>query len=309
MTGIATKQEKRLRIKPHLSSICVIIINYFDHISTQKCVDSVIGQKFDTLYLVDNSGDKNEARLTQKIKNSLDKKKLPFHSELLINSKNLGFGAGINAAVKADISKTGGHGYYLLLNNDAVLTENTIQIMAEKCVKNPDIALASPLIDWGGKPLGYYGYNKLFGHVTSSPTPFSKPYLSGCCLLVSHVLISDQGNIFDEDFFMYGEDIELNWRAKDMGKNICCIDDVRIYHQGSGSSNHGEYFYEYHVARGHFLLGIKASFSEKKITIYTMARIFYLSVRALIRYFRFSSFIPIYATVSAFINVMINEDS
>ena len=285
--------------------ICVIVLNYFDYAGTKRCVSSLIGQKFDTLYLVDNSGDQQEAKLTYKIKSFLEQQNISFEIELLVNLKNLGFGSGINAAIKTDRKKSGGHDYYLLLNNDAVLTERTIERLVKKCIDNPNIALASPLIEWAGRPVRYYGYNKLFGHVTSTPTPYAQPYLSGCCLLADKILIDDSGKLFDEDFFMYGEDIELNWRAKKLGKKICCVDEITIFHEGTGSSKHGEFFYEYHVARGHFLLGVKARTSENRISIYSISRVLYLSVRAAIRVVRYRNFAPLIATYMAFRHVLL----
>lgn len=291
-------------MKKSYPSVCIIILNYFDHISTTKCVESLLNQKFNTLYLVDNSGDEGEAKLTEKIKANFEDKGVSFNIELLINQANLGFGTGVNVAVDEDRKKTGGHDYYLLLNNDALLVDKTIETLVQTTRQNPNVALVSPAIEWAGKRVTYHGYFKLIGHVTSNLSAYAEPYISGCCLLVDKCLLNENKQIFDEDFFMYSEDIELNWRAKKMGKEIYCAEDVTIFHEGSGSSSHGGYFYEYHVARGHWLLGIKAGQSERKLSHYTLLRIVYLSLRSLIRTYRYKSIKPLKATFFSFIDAM-----
>ncbi len=274
---------------------CVIVLNYFDFNITLKCIESLIGQQFDTLYIVDNSGDKAEALLTQSIKDILMSQEVSFKVEVLVNEKNLGFGAGINAAVEKDIEKTEGHSYYLLLNNDAILIPKTIETLVKRCSLNENIALVSPRINWGGELVSFRGYNKYLGHVRSAPNKNAEPYLTGCCLLVDKVLVNSKGHIFDEDFFMYGEDIELNWRAKNMGKEICCADEVTIFHEGTASSKQGEYFYEFHVARGHWLLSEKISTNLFEKILFIQAHFIYFLIRAMVRAWRYQKWDPLVA--------------
>jgi GT2 family glycosyltransferase len=126
--------------------------------------------------------------------------------------------------------------------------------------------------------------------------PLSFPYLSGCCLLFRRSLVENEP-LFDEDFFMYGEDVYLSWRIQKTGKAITCTDDVTIIHEGTGSSNHGDLFYEYHVARGHILLALKTCEHHYDLPLFMLGRILYLSTRALIRSLRYFNLTPFVALV------------
>lgn len=85
----------------------------------------------------------------------------------------------------------------------------------------------------------------------------SLKYSSGCALLID--INKLPGSILDEDFFFYGEDVELALRAKGLGLEATECHEAHIYHEGSGSARRGSLFYEYHINRGHWLLAKKLS--------------------------------------------------
>lgn len=47
----------------------------------------------------------------------------------------------------------------------------------------------------------------------------------------------DKVGLFDENIFMYGEDLDLNFRIREQGYNIKSIPQAKIYHYFSKSSN------------------------------------------------------------------------
>ena len=278
-----------------MQKTCVIVLNYFSSENTESCVYSLIGQPFNTLYLVDNSADEQQEIFITGLAKKLKNQGADFKVEHIISNENVGFGKGINCAIKEDFLKTGGHDLYLLLNNDTVLPNNTISVLLEEKQQRPNVFLLSPKINWGGVDVCYHGYIEQLGHVTHYSTKFSKPYISGCCVLVDSKLIDETHNLFDEAFFMYGEDVLLNWKAKRMGGEIFCTNRVTIFHKGSGSSSHGELFYEYHVARGHVLLALKLKDSIVGIISFVLGRVVYLFLRGVLRSVRYRSFIPMKA--------------
>jgi len=288
-----------------MPNLCVIILNYFSPNNTEACVSSLVDQEFDTLYLIDNSADAHQAQCINSLANKLRDQDIKFKIIVLISKENLGFGAGINSAIKHDYQQSGGHELYLLLNNDTVLPSNTIKVLLEEKQKDPEIALLSPKIEWGGRDISYYGYIEFLGHVSSYPKKFAQPYVSGCCLLVDSELIDSDHTLFDDAFFMYGEDIYLNWKAKQQGKQIYCTDKVTIFHEGSGSSSHGGLFYEYHVARGHVLLGLKVNRPLYKKIAYILGRVFYLFMRGCLRSVRYRSVIPLQAYFMAWLPIKV----
>ena len=283
-----------------MSKVCVVVLNYFSHKNTEACVKSLINQRLDTLYLVDNSADKQQAEFIYEIADRLTNCGATFAVTVLISESNVGFGAGINFAIKHDFKNTGGHDLYLLLNNDTVLPQNTLEVLIEEKSNKPNVALLSPKINWGGEVMCYRGYIALLGHVTKQPTRLAAPYLTGCCLLVEAELIDENNSLFDEEFFMYGEDIWLNWKAQQLGKEIYCTDKVTIFHEGTGSTTHGNFFYEFHVARGHILLAKKLGNTMPYKIAMVVGRLFYLPARSILRCFRYRKMDPLKALVEAF---------
>jgi GT2 family glycosyltransferase len=59
--------------------------------------------------------------------------------------------------------------------------------------------------------------------------------VSGCCLLIRADLLKSLGG-FDEGFFMYGEDLDLCWRARAKGYRVRYIPSAEIVHYSESSS-------------------------------------------------------------------------
>jgi len=112
-------------------------------------------------------------------------------------------------------------------------------------------------------------------------------------MLVDSRLVADDGRLFDEAFFMYGEDVLLTWQALRRGFAVICAEDVTVEHEGSAGSVHGGSFYEYQIVKAHWLLGERLSRNYwDKVAIRTI-RLGYLLARAILRSFRFRTFTPI----------------
>lgn len=70
-----------------------------------------------------------------------------------------------------------------------------------------------------------------------SPNEVKKvDWVSGACLIAPRKVIMD-GLLFDEDIFMYMEEIDLLYRAKQKGYTVYFYPDARVMHIGSGSSD------------------------------------------------------------------------
>ena len=208
-----------------------------------------------------------------------------------------GSGSGINRAVQAD-QQAGGHDCYLLLNDDAVLPTHGAAELLRVMNSRDDIGLVSGLVVTSTRETRYVWYQRWLGHLSSTPIKGGFPYLPATCLLVCRELARN-GEIFDKAFFMYGEDVALTWKAKRLGLGVECADAVEINHVGSASSKHGEYFYEYHVARGHVLLARRLARHNWEIPLMYLGRFFYLSARAIVRAARFGSIAPLCALLTA----------
>jgi hypothetical protein len=274
-----------------VNELCAIVINYFAPDATRRCLDSLRSEVFDTVRVIDNSADPEANQAFLKMIASFEEEPPPWELIVSVNDENLGFGRAINRAIQADRSRGSGHRRYLLMNNDAVGKPNFAAGLVEKANESEAIALVTPRILWGNEVVGLRWYHRLTAHISTGPLPGSFSYATGCCLLVDERLLDEDGRLFDEDFFMYGEDVLLTWKARQRGFEVVCADAVTVEHEGSASAPHGDYFYEYHVTKGHWILGRKLYGDLWDRASIKLCRRVYLAIRALLRSLRFRNIV------------------
>ena len=266
--------------------LCVIILNYFGCKDTIPCVRSLLSQPIDRICVVENSGDHTELENLHAA--------LSGHAKIEIapSGQNLGFAGGVNFALRRMLPL--GFEAVVILNNDTVPPPDLI----EKLVKGAEaraLDLASPVIYrypdqsilWSR---GNY-YNAWTGTLSTgriSGIPGSIFYLPGCCLLVRSKVFEATG-LFDEAFFMYGEDVEFCHRAARSGFRIGIIPEARIYHKTGAASGQNSLFYEFQINRGHLLLARKLFTSKGARLLALCIKTPVLFLRACLRTVRFQN--------------------
>lgn len=267
-----------------MDKIAVIILNYFGHKDTINCVNCLVDQEASRIVVLDNSGSHAQEMA---LHNAFD----PFPKVDIISSgKNLGFAGGINFVLKSLFAQQ--FDAFLIVNNDILAPPNLIENLI-KGMQAESLDLGAPLIYhypenhllWSQ---GNF-YNPIFGIVKNSPIPCLPRnlfYLTGCCLFVRKKVFDTVG-LFDESFFMYGEDVEFCYRAKKNGFRIGIVKDAQIYHRVNASSQNNSLFYEYHINRGHFILSKKLSHSRFEYMAFFSIKLIILAMRALVRTIRY----------------------
>ena len=286
--------------------VCAIILDYRAASKTETCLKSLIGQGLETVYLVDNSASK---RASTDLLQAVDRLRAAtdFSIVTLSAGENLGFAKGVNLALRHDLRALSPHDYYLLLNNDAVAGPSVVQGLVNAIERGPQIALVSPRIV-SKEPGREYGiwYHRYLGLLLSNPGRFRFHYFTGCCLLFRRQLIDDKG-LFDEAFFMYGEDAELGWRLTRQGKYMLCAEEVFVEHEYGPSVDRASFFYEYHMARGHWLLSWKASTHPAEIPFLLISKLIGLGGRALARCCRYRTLGPLSSLLVAWLPLRIDK--
>jgi GT2 family glycosyltransferase len=160
---------------------------------------------------------------------SCDMVKAQFPNVILIeNTVNYGFSKGNNIGV----AKAKGE-YVCILNPDTVVAEDTFKILLAFAENTPDMGMVGcKLIDGIGKflpeskrniPTPWVSLQKIFGnskpyyamHLNENETGKVDILVGAFMLLKREVYKEVQG--FDEDFFMYGEDIDISYRVLKAG--------------------------------------------------------------------------------------------
>ena len=260
--------------------IAIIILNYFRHKDTFACVKSVRRSLPATVFLVDNSSDKAERDIIE----NMFKNKKDVH--LIFPGQNLGFSAGVNLALKQAIDA--GYHRFLLLNNDAVLLESAGQILNMAFNRYPG-SLIAPAIKWDMDVCYKSYYHKYIGIIYRKPPNQQSGWLSfftGCALAFDLLAVNTL-ECFRDIFFMYGEDIEICYRAQTKGIPMVLLKDVIVYHKGSLSAQMNSFFYEYHIARAHYLLSFYILDHPIKMLLSLLGKTVTLTIRAWIRSIRY----------------------
>ena len=184
-----------------------------------KCLKSI--KKVKKIIIYDNS---NDLFLKNKIK------KIYPNIIYILSKQNIGYGAGNNKIFK--IAKTP---YVFVLNPDTVLDKNCIPnlIFQSKKIGN-NFSIISP-----STRLKNYGY---FDNHNESRTKIKNildvDYVKGFSMLVNLRKLK-KVNFFDNNFFLYLEEIDLCKRLKKINEKIYIIKNAKIKHLSASSSNIG----------------------------------------------------------------------
>lgn len=262
-----------------------LTLNYRDATRTLTCVRSLLDEDVTHVLIWDNSADSGASA------NALSEN-LNQDSRVGIERSpaNLGFAAGVNRGMEW-IARRFGTSWVLLINNDARLLPGAIELLARALIQQPEAVIAYPDINHAGHIIGTVYYQQHTGLLTHKPLPGSFTYASGCCLLIAPE--RTEPALFDEDFFMYGEDWVLGWKLGEQG--MVHVSQTLVFHEGSTSSGLGSKFYETHLVAAHWMLVRKLARTPRDRALLMTARLFILTARALLRAFRYRSIVPLRA--------------
>jgi GT2 family glycosyltransferase len=254
-------------------TLSVIIVNYNVEHFLEQCLHSVRKASKNLsveIFVVDNNSVDGSVALV--------KDKFP-EVKLIANKENLGFSKANNQAIRLAAGK-----YILLLNPDTVVEESTFDKVVAFMDAHPDAGgLGVQMIDGNGNFLPeskrglptpsvafykIFGFSKLFpksekfgryhlGYLDKNKT-HEVEILSGAFMLLRKEAL-DKIGLLDEEYFMYGEDIDLSYRIILGGYKNYYFHDTRIIHYKGESTkkssvNYVFVFYRAMVifARKHF---------------------------------------------------------
>ncbi len=268
-------------------AIIGLTLNFRDAARTTTCVKSLLGEGAAHVLVWDNSEDSGNS--AQALQTALAAES---RVTVEISPANLGFAAGVNRGLEW-IGRQFPGAWVLLLNNDARLLPGALGALRLPLVQHPLAKLAYPDIDHGGTVKGTVYYQRWLGLLSTRPMPGSFAYPSGCALLLAPERFDQP--VFDEDFFMYGEDWLLGWNLRAPPGAMIHVAQTLVHHEGSASSGLGSPFYETRLVASHLMLARKLARSSTEYGALLLGRVLMLSARAIVRAQRYRSTIPLRA--------------
>jgi len=217
-----------------LPTVSVIIVNWNGKSFLADCLDGLRQQTYGdfSVIMVDNGSSDG----------SLDYVQTHYPEvKTIAQSENLGFAIANNIAIQSVQTK-----YVALLNNDAVPHPQWLANLVEAIEDNPEIGfVASKMlfsdnpdkIDRAGDVYTTAGTALLGGRGKPSDYYNNQKWVFGACAgaaLYRTRMLDDIG-LFDEDFFLVYEDVDLSFRAQLRGYKCLYVPDAIVYHRAGSS--------------------------------------------------------------------------
>ncbi len=263
-----------------------LTLNFRDAARTARCVRSLLADGAAQVLVWDNSDDGGASAAA--LCALLDDARV----SVVVAAANLGFAAGVNRALEwigARYPRT----CVMLLNNDAELRGGALAALCAALDAVPDAVLAYPRIAQARGSTGTVYYQPHLALLTRRRWPLSVPHASGCAILFDPARLP--APLFDEAFFMYGEDAELGLRLAATGRTMVHVPQELVRHDGSASSGAGSAFYEARMVAAHCILARRIARSRLAYAWLIGARALVLPARALLRAYRQRSVQPLRA--------------
>lgn len=246
------RERKRCDMNP----IGVVICNFNKKDFVLECIQSVLESKvhnFD-IYMVDNASTDGSVEAVSSAYGE--------QVTILRNRENLGGSGGFNTGLRVVRDK--GYQYFMLLDDDALVDENAMQVLYEYMEKNPDVGMAGCRVYHRQMPeyIQQCGLMIDFERCTartlyadqledgSLPDVISCDTVATCAVMVRGDIIrnTDVG-IMPEDNFIYWDDMEWGHRMRLAGYKVVTLGNAAALHQMGANTKKPTTFLNYYMWR------------------------------------------------------------
>jgi GT2 family glycosyltransferase len=227
--------------------VSIIIVNYNTTYHLDKCINSILQNvkdiEYEIIVIDNNSNDRSIETLVVKYP----------ETRFLFNKNNKGFGTACNKGV----SSTNGE-YIFLLNPDTALVSNLPLIFRNFLENNKNVGICSTLLYDSNNKLQYCfndfpgllweimefssliankkreRLNLKAGKIRNISEYMYIDWAIGACLFFRKDLF-EKINGFDENFFLYYEDTDLQKRITNSGLKVSLLIQHKLLHSGKSS--------------------------------------------------------------------------
>ncbi len=206
------------------ASVAVLIVTYNRIALLRECVDAVLGQTHaaSALYIVDNQSDDGTADFLADL--SADHSRL----HVITSEKNLGGAGGFELGVREAL-KQGDFDYLLLIDDDAILTEDFLKKMTAGIARFPDVRLFAGAVSCEGVIDTNHRRNiknrLIFSEKWISRENYAAPFYCDmatfCGLMISREVMEKAG-VPRGDYFIWYDDTEYCLRCGQIAAELGC---------------------------------------------------------------------------------------
>jgi N-acetylglucosaminyl-diphospho-decaprenol L-rhamnosyltransferase len=183
--------------------------------------------------------------------------------ELIASQENVGFSKGNNLALRAagfSEGSTRAPRAAYLLNPDTLTHPGATRALFDALMSDPAVGLVGATLSYGDgsfqhSAFAFPGLRQLWAELLPLPgrfiegrfngryprwlyeqgKPFTVDFVLGAAMMVKRDIIEKTG-MFDEQFFMYCEEIDWAWRIQKAGWLAQCVPSAHVTHLGGQSS-------------------------------------------------------------------------
>ncbi len=230
-----------------MTDLSIVIVNWNTRALLAQCLRSAYDTTGDLdfeVIVVDNGSADSSVEMVRR--------DFP-QAQIIANSENAGFARANNQALTTSQGR-----YLLLLNSDAALLPGTLSHMVQFMdaqpatgivgpqVLNPDGSFQSSYMDFPNLLSELLLMTKLsrivYGRYFPSHSPQqsqetrSVNWMQGACIMIRRETLDEIGGL-DETFFMYSEEVDWCWRARQAGWAVYYLPEAKVLHWGGQSSS------------------------------------------------------------------------
>lgn len=223
---------------------------------------------------------------------------------LIRKEKNSGFTGGYNIGIKEALKR--GADYVMAVNNDTTMHPDMIENMLKVLDSDPKIGLTVPKIYFSkgqefhkdrykpeelGKIFWYAGGHTDWANVKSVHRGVDEvdhgqydqieevTFATGCCMFFKREVLEKVG-IFDDRYFLYYEDADLNERVQRAGYKVYYVPTAVLIHINAASNGGaGSALQDYFISRNQMIFGMSYAPLRTKIALIRQSLRFLLSGR------------------------------
>lgn len=232
--------------------INILLLNWNSSLDIVSSIKNILNSDYKNfrIILIDNFSKEDDINSLKKI---YEKYKDLCEIHLLLNNENYGYAGGNNRGYEYLVNNNL-KGDILILNPDVLISKNTIGQL--NIVLNSDLRIGAVMcrsINSDSKILyDYISMSGLNQKWLTSNTHFTETsYVAGSCMLLKRNVI-DKIGLFNSNFFMYWEEVDLSFRIKKIGYKLLSTTTTQIVRKDNDKKR--SYNMNFYMTRNIFLI-------------------------------------------------------